>query len=75
MIFNARKRPWYKNMSHWVMNIKDTLRRLSFRTKTALSIITILLLLGISLSIVISRNVSGPCCGRASCEAFRMRSI
>ncbi len=40
------------------MSIKDTLRRLSFRAKTALSIITILLLLGIGLSIVITKNVS-----------------
>jgi two-component system, NtrC family, sensor kinase len=40
------------------MSINDTLRRLSFRAKTALSIITILLLLGIGLSVTISRNVS-----------------
>ncbi len=50
--------PLFKTMNHWIMSIKDTLRRLSFRTKTALSIITILLLLGIGLSVVISRNVS-----------------
>jgi two-component system, NtrC family, sensor kinase len=40
------------------MSMNDTLRRLSFRTKTSVSIITILLLLGIGLSIAISRNVS-----------------
>ncbi|HTF99489.1 MAG TPA: ATP-binding protein [Nitrospirota bacterium] len=40
------------------MSVSDTLRRLSFRTKTTLSIITILLLLGIGLSVVISRDVS-----------------
>lgn len=40
------------------MNIRERFRRFGFRTKISLSIVSILLLLGISLIVVISRQVS-----------------